>query len=306
MSLVIIRKSAPAEIWIQALAERAPELIVHVWPETGPVDEVEYVLSWAADPGVIAGFPNLKAIFSLGAGVDHVLSDATVPSDLPVIRMIDESLTRRMVQYVVHAVLSRHRRVEEMRANQAQGLWKRPAFPDLRVGIMGLGEIGRACAQQCLALGYQVSGWSRRGEPLAGVEVHGGEQGLPMFLSRSDVLVCLLPQTRETAGILSRDTLGQLPKGAYLVNAGRGEHLVDDDLLALIAEGHLSGAMLDAFRKEPLPSDNPFWTAPGVTVTPHIAGWTEPSTAARHVVEAIAALRAGQQPRGVVHRARGY
>lgn len=306
MSLVIIRKTAPADVWVRALAERAPELRVHVWPETGPVDEVEYVLSWAAGPGVIAGFPNLKAIFSLGAGVDHILSDATVPAHLPIIRMIDETLTRRMVQYVIHAVLSRHRRIEEMRANQAQALWKRPDFPDLRVGIMGLGEIGRACAQQLLALGYEVSGWSRRGEPLAGVEVHGGEQGLPAFLSRSDILVCLLPQTRETFGILSRDTLGQLPRGAYLVNAGRGEHIVDEDLLALLAEGHLSGAMLDAFREEPLPSDHPFWTAPGVTVTPHIAGWTQPSTGVSHVVQAIAAIETGSPPHGLVDRTAGY
>lgn len=306
MSLVIIRKTAPTEAWCKALARLAPELRVHVWPETGPVDEVEYVLSWAADPGVIAGFPNLKAIFSLGAGVDHVLSDATVPKHLPVIRMIDETLTRRMVQYVTLGVLSHHRRLDEMRHHQAQALWKRPQVHDLRVGIMGLGELGRACAQQLLSLGYEVRGWSRRGAPVPDVDVHAGLDALPAFLSGVDVLVCLLPHTAETIGILDRETLAMLPRGAFLINVARGEHIVDSDLLALIAEEHLSGAMLDTFREEPLPPDHPFWTSPGVTVTPHIAGWTEPSSAAHHVVKAIAALEKGIAPRGLVDRTTGY
>jgi glyoxylate/hydroxypyruvate reductase A len=306
VSLVIIRKTASAEAWLEALARLAPELRVHVWPDTGPVDEVEYVLSWAADPSVIASFPKLKGILSLGAGVDHVLTDATVPRHLPVVRMIDDTLTRRMVQYVVLAVLARHRRLDEMRANQAASLWKRPSLPDMQVGIMGLGEIGRACAEQLAALGYAVAGWSRHGKPVPGVEVHAGAEQLPAFLSRSDILVCLLPQTAATANVLDRGTLSMLPRGAYLINVARGDHVVDADLIALVAEEHLSGATLDAFRKEPLPPDHPFWTTPGITVTPHVAGWTEPATAARHVVQAIDAIDAGARPRGLVDRATGY
>lgn len=306
MSLVLIRKSAPAEAWLEALSAQAPELQVHVWPETGPVDEVEYVLSWAADPGVIACFPNLKAILSLGAGVDHILSDATVPRHLPVVRMIDDSLTRRMVQYVILAVLAHHRRLDEMRTSQALGAWNRPAMPDRQIGILGLGEIGRACAAQLVALGYIVSGWSRRGAPVADVETYGGIAQLPDLLSRCDILINLLPQTAATVDLLDCKRLSQLPRGAYLINAGRGDHVVDADLIALITEGHLAGAMLDAFRSEPLPAQHPFWTTPGITLTPHVAGWTNPATAARHVVQAMAAIAAGEAPRGLVDFAAGY
>lgn len=306
MSLVIIRKTAPAEAWLEALARLAPDLRVHVWPDTGPVGEVEYVLSWAADPGVIAGFPKLKGIFSLGAGINHILSDATVPRHLPVVRMIDDTLTRRMVQYVVLAVLVHHRRLDEMRANQASGLWKRSPVPEMRVGIMGLGEIGRACAEQLIALGYPVSSWSRQGKPVPGIDVFAGAEQLPAFLARCEILVCLLPQTAATIDLLDRGKLSMLPRGAYLINVARGDHVVDADLIALIAEGHLSGATLDAFRKEPLAFDHPFWATPGITVTPHIAGWTEPATAARHVIQAIAAIASGAKPRGLVDRASGY
>jgi glyoxylate/hydroxypyruvate reductase len=306
VSLVIIRKTASAEAWREALKRLAPELQVHVWPDTGPREDVEYVLSWAADPGVIAGFPNLKGILSLGAGVDHILSDQTVPRHLPVVRMIDDTLTRRVAQYVVLSVLARHRRVDEMQANQAALLWRRPSTPDMRVGLMGLGEIGKACAEHLIALGYAVSGWSRHGRPVSGVEVHAGMGQLPVFLSRCDILVCLLPQTVDTADILDREALSMLPHGAYLINVARGEHVVDDDLVALIGEGHLAGARLDAFREEPLPPDHPFWTTPGISMTPHVAGWTEPATAARHVLHAIAAIDVGASPRGLVDRATGY
>lgn len=306
MSLVIIQKTAPVEAWLKALAEFAPDLAVHVWPDTGPIDEVEYVLSWAASPGMIAGFPRLKGIFSLGAGVDHILSDLTAPPHLPVIRMIDDTLTRRMVQYVVLFVLAHHRRLDEMRANQAAGRWQRPTVPDRRIGIMGLGELGAACARQLVALGYAVAGWNRSGKAIPDVEVYAGADQLPAFLSRCDILVCLLPQTAATVDLLDRQTLSMLPLGAYLINVARGDHIVDADLVSLIADGHLSGATIDAFRTEPLPPEHAFWTTPGIIVTPHIAGSTEPATAARHVVDAIAAIEAGRSPRGLVDRARGY
>ena len=306
MSLVIIRKTAPVAAWLDALARACPDLDVHVWPETGPVEDVEFVLTWAADRGVIASFPHLKGIFSLGAGVDHILSDPTVPTSLPVIRMIDPSLTRNMVQYVVLAALHHHRRWEEMLTNQRARRWGRPEVGPARIGILGMGELGQACARQFLSLGYAVSGWSRRGRPVEGVKVFSGDDGLSVCLAQSDILVSLLPQTAATESLLDRSTLGQLPQGAYLINAGRGEHLVEADLIALLDEGHLGGATLDVFRQEPLSPEHPFWTHPAIIVTPHAASWTVPATAAVQVAQAIEALRSGKPPRGLVDRAAGY
>ncbi|CAH1662986.1 MULTISPECIES: glyoxylate/hydroxypyruvate reductase A [unclassified Chelatococcus] len=306
MSLVIIRKTAPVATWLEALARECPDLDVCVWPETGPVADVEFVLTWAANRGVIASFPNLKGIFSLGAGVDHILSDPTVPVNLPVIRMIDPSLTRNMVQYVVLAALRHHRRWDEMAADQRRRRWGRPEVSPARIGILGMGELGQACARQFLSLGYAVSGWSRRGLPVEGVEVFSGDDGLAACLAQSDILVSLLPQTAATENLLDRARLSRLPRGAYLINAGRGEHLVDADLVALLDEGHLAGATLDVFRQEPLPPEHPFWTHPAVTVTPHAASWTVPATAAAQVAQAIEALRNGKPPRGLVDRTTGY
>ncbi|MBS7704716.1 2-hydroxyacid dehydrogenase [Chelatococcus asaccharovorans] len=306
MSLVIIRKTAPVAAWLDALACACPDLDVHVWPETGPIEDVEFVLTWAADRGVIARFPNLKGIFSLGAGVDHILSDPTVPTNLPVVRMIDPSLTRNMVQYVVLAALRHHRRWEEMLTNQRARRWQRPDVGPARIGILGMGELGQACARQFLSLGYAVSGWSRRGRPVEGVEVFAGDDGLFACLAQSDILVSLLPQTAATENLLDRSTLGQLPQGAYLINAGRGEHLVEADFLALLDAGHLAGAALDVFWQEPLPPEHPFWTHPAITVTPHAASWTVPATAAAQVAQAIEALRNGKPPRGLVDRTTGY
>lgn len=306
MSLVLIRKTAPTAQWLEALRHACPDVEVRVWPDTGPAEDVEFVLSWAADPGVIAGFPNLRAVFSLGAGVDHILKDATVPSHLPVARMVDPSLTTGMVQYVCMAVLQRHRGWDAMRAFQRERAWRRPESTGGRVGIMGLGELGSACASALQVLGFEVAGWSRRPKSLAGIEAYAGADGLDDFLARTDVLVNLLPLTAELENILCAGTFARLPRGAYLINVGRGEHLVEADLLAALDAGQLSGATLDVFRAEPLPADHPFWTRPEIAITPHNASMTHPATAAAHVAANIARARAGQPLLGQVDRQRGY
>jgi len=306
MSLVLIRKTAPAEAWLAALRKACPGLDVRVWPDTGPVEEVEFVLTWAADPGVIAGFPRLRAIFSLGAGVDHILNDATVPASLPVARMIDRSLTAGMAQYVTMAVLQYRRGWEAMRAGQRAGLWRRPGLGGSRVGILGLGELGGACARALAGLGLDVAGWSRSAKRIDGVQAYAGMDALPAFLARSEVLVCLLPLTSELENILGRTTFDRLPWGAYLVHAGRGEHLVEADLLDALDRGQLSGAVLDVFRQEPLPAAHPFWTRADIIITPHIASQTDPATAAAHVAANIARARAGLPLIGQVDRALGY
>lgn len=306
MSLVIIRKTAPTTPWHDALVNQAPDLVVRVWPETGPLEEVDYVLCWSPGAGELARYPNLKVIFSLAAGVDHLLSDDTIPPDLPIVRMVDKSISHGMVQYVLMAVISHHRRFQDMRANQAVKLWTRPEVTSLRIGIMGMGGLGQACARALISMGYRVRGWNRSGRAVDGIEIHGGLQGLAPFLKETDVLVSLLPHTRETVGILSRETFRALPRGAYVINAGRGEQLVEEDLLEYLQNDHLSGAMLDVFREEPLPKDHSFWMHEKITVTPHIASWVDPVAGAGHVLRSIAAFERGDLPEGLVDRAIGY
>lgn len=306
MSLVLIRKTAPTAQWLEVLRRTCPDVDVRVWPDTGPVEEVEFVLSWAADPGVIASFPNLRAVFSLGAGVDHILKDATVPRHLPVARMMDPSLTTGMAQYVCMAVLQRHRGWDAMRAFQHEQAWRRPEPGGGRVGIMGLGELGGACARALQGLGFDVAGWSRQPKSLPGVTAYAGADALDAFLGRTDILVNLLPLTAELENILCAGTFAKLPRGAYLINVGRGEHLVETDLLAALDAGQLSGATLDVFRVEPLPPGHPFWTRPEIAITPHNASMTHPATAAAHVAANIARARAGEPLLGQVDRLRGY
>ncbi|AYD02976.1 glyoxylate/hydroxypyruvate reductase A [Neorhizobium sp. NCHU2750] len=306
MSLVIIRKTAPTAPWQQAFAAQAADLTVHAWPETGPLEEVDYVLCWAPGAHEIARYPNLKAVFSLGAGVDHLLSDDTIPLHLPIVRMVDTSITEGMVQYVVMAVVNHHRRMEGMRANQVDKVWQKLDLVSPRIGIMGMGGLGQASAKVLSAMGYRIRGWNRSGRPVAGIEVFGGESGLLPFLSGTDILISLLPHTQETISILNRDTFSALPKGAYVINAGRGEQLVEEDLLEQLRSGHLSGAMLDVFRKEPLAADHPFWTEPNITVTPHIASWVDPVAGTGHVLRSIEAFERGERPEGLVDRAVGY
>lgn len=306
MSLVIIRKTAPTAPWQQAFASQAPDLVVHVWPETGPLEEVDYVLCWAPGAGEIARYPNLKAVFSLGAGVDHLLTDETIPHHLPIVRMVDRSITEGMVQYVVMAVVNHHRRMREMDANQASRIWARLELARPVIGIMGMGGLGQASAAALSAMGYTVRGWNRSGRGVDGIEIFAGVEGLKPFLAGTNILISLLPHTQETISILNRDTFAALPHGAYVINAGRGEQLVEQDLLEALRSGHLSGAMLDVFRKEPLAADHPFWTEKNVTVTPHIASWVDPSAGTGHVLRAIAAFERGETPDGLVDRAAGY
>jgi glyoxylate/hydroxypyruvate reductase A len=306
VSLVIIRKTAPTAPWQDAFARHAPDLAVYAWPETGPLDEVDYVLCWAPGAGEIARYPNLRCVFSLGAGVDHLLTDETIPQHLPIVRMVDQSITHGMVQYVVMAVINHHRRRDEMRENQKAKIWQKLDLVSPQIGIMGMGGLGQACARALLSMGYRVRGWNRSGRSVEGVEIFGGMDGLKPFLAGTDILISLLPHTEETIGILDRDTFAALPQGAYVINAGRGEQLVEEDLLEALRNGHLSGATLDVFRKEPLAADHPFWTEKNVTVTPHIASWVDPIAGTGHVLRAIAALERGDLPDGLVDRAAGY
>jgi glyoxylate/hydroxypyruvate reductase A len=252
---------------------------------------------------------DLKVVFSLAAGVDRVLADPTFPRDLPLVRMVEPELTRGMVEYVLWQCLYHHRRVWELEAAQSCATWRPHTYPapwDRTIGIMGLGELGTAAAGKLLEFGFKVRGWSRSPKSIDQVESFHGQDQLPAFLSGTEILVCLLPLTPETRGILDAALMAQLPRGASLINAARGGHLVEADLLAAMASGQIAAATLDVFETEPLPEAHPFWTTERLYVTPHNASDTDPRSAAWRIAKQITRFEAGEALENVVDRARGY
>lgn len=297
--------------WHAAFAEFAPDLAVRAWTDPAVVDaDIRYVMVWDPEPGRIAQFPNLRLICSAAAGVDHILRDAALPAHLPLVRLITSDQSQRMAEYVAWSVLSLMRRLPEILANNAargfdSGLTGETAS-ETRVGVMGLGAMGARSAALLVALGYQVAGWSNSPKAIAGVESFAGPDRLGAFLARSDILVCLLPLTPATAGIVCAETIAQLPPGACIVNAGRGGHVVTGDLIAALDAGRVGGAVLDVFDPEPLAKDSPLWSHAKVLLTPHVASFGSRRVRARHVAGVIAAFERGDAVPGLYDPVKGY
>jgi glyoxylate/hydroxypyruvate reductase A len=309
MALLFSSTVDSAARWQAELARLAPDLKVRVWPDIGDPAEIDYALVWRPEPGLLAGLPKLRLILSLGAGIDHILRDPQLPRDVPIVRLVDPYLTAAMSEYVVLQVLALHRRDIDYRAQQQAGIWRelpQKNAGERPVGILGFGEIGLDAGRKLAALGFPVAGWSRSEKTVAGFRTFAGADGLVQLLAGSEILVCLLPLTAATEGILCARNFALMPRGAGLVNAGRGRHLVEEDLIPALDSGQLSGAALDVFREEPPPPDHPFWRHPRITVTPHIAGTTNPGTAAAIVVDNIRRFEAGRPLLNKVDPARGY
>lgn len=309
MTLLFLSEVDPPDWWRAELGRRMPDLEVRVWPDVGAIEDIEFALVWCPEPGMLAGLPNLRAIFSLGAGVDHLFSDPDLPKTLPITRLVDVNLTGRMIEYVLFHVLRYHRQHQAFVAAQAAGLWEerhQPASSDRSVGILGQGVLGGAAATALAGLGFKVAGWSRTPKTLAGVESFHGADGLIRLANRSEYLINLLPLTPALESILDATLFEALPEGAVVINVGRGGHLVEEDLLAALESGHLSAATLDVFRTEPLPGGHPFWTHEAVTVTPHIAAPADPRTVVDQVAENIRRSRAGEPLIDVVDPDVGY
>lgn len=273
-------------------------------------EEVDYVFSFRPPHGLLKTFPKLKTIFSVGAGVDAFLADPEFPKRIPLVRFVDPQLSTEMAQYVVMHVLRQHRQQSAFEAAQKQGRWSQMLLPrktaDTRIGILGLGEIGTMAGERLRDLGFPISGWSRSPKHVRGIESYSGAGEFAAFLAVSDFLVCLLPLTPETRGILNAKTFSMLPEGAYLINVARGGHLKEDDLVPAIESGRLAGATLDVFQTEPLPETSPFWRHPKITVTPHVAAISDPQIAARFVIDGIAAAERGETHPHTVDTGRGY
>ncbi len=298
-----------ADSWSDALKSHRPGLEVRVWPEAGDPAEIDYALVWKPPRGLLASFPNLKVIFSLGAGIDHLASDPELPDDVPTVRMVESGLTAGMTEYVVMSVMFHHRRMLDYAAAQRDKIWAVldvPLAAKRRVGVMGLGVLGADAAETLAGLGFDVAGWSRSPKSVPGVIAFHGPEQLEPFLKRSEILVCLLPLTAETKGIVNRETLETLPRRAAVINAARGGLVDEKDLLQALETGRVTGATLDVFENEPLEPEHPFWSHPRVVVTPHVASLTVPDTGAQSVAENIRRFEAGEPRQNVVDFARGY
>ncbi len=312
----LIVGSSRADQFAAYAREFDPSLEVRIAPDLGKIEEIEYALAWQPPKGLLQSLPNLRLIVSVGAGVDALLADPSLPA-VPMVRFVDPDLTGRMTEYIALHVLYHHRRMSEFAELQSRKVWKylpEPAAHEVRVGLMGLGVLGSAAAAALRVFGYQLRGWSRSPKTLDGVTCYAGEDQLDAFLADTDILAVLLPLTPDTRGILNRRLLAKLSRrgrderlpGPVLINAGRGGLQVDADILASLEAGELYAASLDVFQAEPLPHSSPLWSHPRIVVTPHNAAESAPVAIVRYALRQIAAQRRGEPLQNVVDRKRGY
>lgn len=309
MRVLFFSRWSDTEEWLGLLRAELPEVEFVSGPEIESPETIDAAVVWQPPPGLLEVLPNLRCICALGAGVDYLFAPGMRLPDVPIARIADPVMAERMASWVLGAVLHWQRDFHFYLARQRERRWSSRAHRDLaevRIGIMGMGVMGRAAAEMLSKVGYRVAGWSRSPKFFSGVEGFAGEAAWPRFLARSDFLVCLLPLTPSTHGILNAETFAALPEGAVVINAGRGGHLVEADLLTALAANRLRGAVLDVFDQEPLPPGHPFWGHPQIVITPHIASITNPRTGAAQIAHALRAVRDGRTPPNLVDRERGY
>ncbi len=310
MSNVILVKSDFDRFSEWADEFRKHDILAVPWDDMARHREtVKYALVWQPEPGALASLPNLEVIFSVAAGIDHLKGEGLVPAGIPVVRMVEDSLTAGMVEYIVYNVLRFHREMPVYERDQTNRIWKprvQQSAWDRTAGILGLGVLGSAAAVALHRLQFNVIGWSRNPKQVPEVTSYFGQDQLEPFLEQTEFLVILLPLTEDTGGIVNRDFLNKLPRGAYVINAGRGPLVVDEDLLAALDQGQIAGAALDVFNQEPLPTESPYWKHPAVTITPHVASITLPATSTRHVADNIQRHREGKPLTHLADLSRGY
>jgi len=300
--------------WRRALEAMLPSHPIATLDEPFDRASVRYAVSWRHPPGALKGLPNLRAIFSLGAGVDHVFADPALP-DKPIVRIVDPDLTERMSEWVVMHALVHLRQLRRYERQQRERVWaddeEQPKAGDVQVGVLGMGVLGKDAATKLRTLGFKVAGFSLSPKSLPGIACFSGPDGLKRLLRQTDMLVVLLPLTDATRGIVSASLLGQLRQGGplggpILINAGRGGLQVEADILAALDSGALKGASLDVFEREPLPKDSRLWSHPAVYVSPHNAAVSSPQAIAAFVARQIAACERGEPLAHLVDRRRGY
>ena len=298
------------EVWSSGLQEAMPEIDVRVYPDEGDVNDIEYAVVWKHPRGILTRYPNLKAILSLGAGVDHVISDPELPDELPIVRLVDKKLTHEMILHSLHWVLHFHSDQYLYRIQQQSREWIQQSSvqsEDRTIGIMGLGNIGKAIGDSLINLDIKDIGWGASPKSsLGAIEYYYGQEQLSGFLSQTDILINVLPLTENTKDILTKTELSYLPKGSFIINIGRGGIINENDLLSILDTRHIAAAALDVFAEEPLPENNSLWDHPSVYVTPHIAGQSNPSSAAKTIAENIRLIEMGESPYPIYSLNSGY
>jgi glyoxylate/hydroxypyruvate reductase len=308
MSVVIIAPTRRTDHWKASFEKLYPNETLYTWPDVADPESVECALCWYHPEGSLLEFPNLKLVSSMGAGVDHLLKDPKLPAHLPVTRIVDELLTQSMNTFVMACLLHFHRRFFKYERDKKAKIWDIDTIPEIpiKVGILGIGALGMALAEKIKGIGIDVIGYSRNVKLHEQIPCYSGAEGLKQFLGQINVLVCLLPLTRETEGIINREMLMQLPEGSCLINVARGKHLVDDDLLWAMDNGRIAEAYLDVFHTEPLPKDHPFWERENVFISPHMASVTNPDAALPQVMENLHRIKNGLTLWHQVDVAAGY
>jgi glyoxylate/hydroxypyruvate reductase A len=309
MSLLLIAPNRDMQPWEKALHSVDSDLDIEIWPDVADPKRIQFAVTWRHPAHVLKKYPNLQAVSSMGAGVDHILQDDTVPEHLTISRVVSPSLGQQMKEYVFNTVLNYQRNTFSYLRQKHEGTWEkhRNRSPeDIPVGLMGLGALGRPIARQLAGFGYTVSGWANSQKEIEGVQTFAGQKELDTFLSQTAVLICLLPLTPETQGILDLDLLKKLKRPGYLINVARGEHLVEEDLIYALDKEWLDGACLDVFTEEPLPEKHAFWNRPNIMITPHISSITPAEDIAPQIVENYKRLLSGMELLHEVDKEKGY
>ena len=314
MSFLVALGSGDPDPWVEQFRALLPDRQIVKLGDSYDPASVEFAMTWYHPPGSLAVYPHLKAVFSMGAGVDHLFRDPNLP-DVPMARVVDPDLTNRMSEYVVLHALSVMRQTRRYRDQQSQKLWLdddwQPAASDVRVGVMGMGVLGSDAARKLQMIGFDVAGWSRSKKTLDDIKTFAGEDELSAFLARTDILVVLLPLTDDTRGIINAKLLKDLARDGRvpapsLINAGRGNLQIETDILACLEDGTLHEVVLDVFQIEPLPQYSPLWTHSRVTITPHNASVSDPMAVARAIASQVRRVEKGEALLNTVSRARGY
>ena len=297
-------------VWSSCLQEAIPEKEIRVYPDEGNIDDIEYAVVWKHPRGILNKYPNLKAILSLGAGVDHIISDPELPETPPIVRLVDKKLTHEMILHSLHWVLHFHSDQYLYQIQQQSRKWIQQSSvqsEERTIGIMGLGSIGKAIGDSLVKLDFKVIGWGNSPKnSLGDIEYYFGHDQLSRFLSQTEILINVLPLTEKTKNILTKTELAYLPKGSFIINIGRGGIINENDLISILDTGHIAATALDVFAEEPLPENNSLWAHPSVYVTPHIAGQSNPGSAAKTIAENIRLIEKGESPYPIYSLNKGY
>lgn len=308
MTLLYKADTSRGLAWQALFAQHAPDIEVRLWPDVGDTADIRYLFAWQPPEQLQEYFPNLEVVFATSAGIDQFDLGA-LPSHIPVVRMLDPAIPRAIVEYATLAVLALHRDLPLFLQQQQRRLWQTSTATvpaERRVGVLGLGNLGRAVLEHLAGYGFALRGWARSAQAISGVQCFAGTDELPAFLSGCDILICLLPLTADTRHLLNAQAFAALPAGAALINLGRGGHVNESDLLAALDSGHLRHAVLDVLEQEPPAADHPFWLHPKVWLTPHCGAVTLPQTAFTVLLENIRRHQRGEAMLGLADRQRGY